>query len=176
MFVQVFVCEICGEAYVGEEAPSRCPFCGAPKKYLVEAKDYDDTGAWEVDLNDNEKANIEKALELEISNTVFYKCASKKVPDLEGQKLFKILGKVENEHASVWKKILKLDKVEFPKYNECAIEYKSNLQDSHTREERAIKFYSQAAKDAKNPRVKQLFEAFVDVETDHLNLSEARLK
>ncbi|MFX1313583.1 MAG: rubredoxin-like domain-containing protein, partial [Promethearchaeota archaeon] len=31
--VNVFVCKICGEAYIGEKAPSRCPFCGAYKKY-----------------------------------------------------------------------------------------------------------------------------------------------
>ncbi len=176
MFVNVFVCEICGEAYIGEDIPSRCPFCGALKKYMVKAKNYDDSKAWDVQLNDNEKKDIEKALELEISNTVFYKCASNKVPEPEGQKLFKILSKVENEHASVWKKILKLNKVDFPKYDECATQYKPNLEESHAREERAIKFYKQAAKDAKNVRVKQIFQAFVEVETDHLNLSEARLK
>jgi rubrerythrin len=119
---------------------------------------------------------VEKALELEISNTIFYKCASGKSKSLEGEKLFKILSKVENEHASVWKKILKLDKIDLPKYDKCSEEYKVNLEDSHSREERAIKFYSQAAKDAKNPRVKEIFKSFVEVENDHLKLSEARLK
>ena len=42
--------------------------------------------------------------------------------------------------------------------------------------DRAIKFYSQAAAEAENPRVKEIFEAFVEVETDHLYLSEYRLK
>ncbi len=174
--VNVFVCKICGEAYIGEEAPSRCPFCGAFKKFFVKAKDYDDTGAWDVELNEKDKANAEKALEVEVSNTIFYKCSSKKTPELEGQKLFKILAKVENEHASVWKKILKLDKVDFPKYDKCTSEYTPNLEESHQREERAIKFYGQAAKEAKNSRVKEIFQAFIEVETDHLHLSEERLK
>jgi rubrerythrin len=174
--VNVFVCKICGEAYIGEEAPSRCPFCGALKKFFVKAKDYDDTGAWEVQLNEKDRANVEKALEVEVSNTIFYKCASKKVSEIDGQKVFKILAKVENEHASCWKKILKLDKVEFPKYDKCASEYTPNLEESHQREDRAIKFYRQAAKEAKNPRVKEIFQAFVEVETDHLHLSEERLK
>jgi rubrerythrin len=126
-------------------------------------------------LNETDKANAEKALEVEISNTIFYKCSSKKTPELDGKKLFKILGKVENEHASVWKKILKLDKIEFPKYDECAEEYTPNLEESHQREERAIKFYGQAASDATNPRVKEIFKAFLEVETDHLKLSEVRL-
>ncbi|MFW9876625.1 MAG: ferritin family protein [Candidatus Thorarchaeota archaeon] len=176
IFVKVYICKICGEAYIGEGPPSRCPFCGALEKYFVESTEYDDTGAWDVELNEKDKTNAEKALEVEISNKIFYKCASKKTPELDGQKLFKILAKVESEHASVWKKILKLDKVEFPKYDKCAAEYKPNLEESHSREDGAIKFYAQAAGVAKNSRVKEIFEAFVEVETDHLHLSEVRLK
>ena len=174
--VKVYVCEICGEAYIGEKAPSHCPFCGAYKKYLVEAKDYDDTGAWDVELNEKDKANAEKGLEVEVSNTIFYKCAGKKTPELEGQKLFKILSKVEGEHASIWKKILKLDKVDFPKYDKCAAEYTPNLEESHSREERAIKFYGQAAAESTSPRIKEIFKALVEIERDHLHLSEERLK
>ncbi|TFG01361.1 MAG: ferritin [Promethearchaeota archaeon] len=179
MYVNVYVCKICGEAYIGEEIPSRCPFCGAYQKYLVEAKDYDDTEpltTFDVDLNKKDKANAEKALDVEISNTLFYKCASKKSNSLEGQKLFKILSKVENEHASVWKKILKLDKIDMSKKEQCVVDYVKNLEDSHFREDRAIKFYNKAAEEATNPRVKEIFKAFVEVETDHLKLSEARLK
>jgi rubrerythrin len=90
--------------------------------------------------------------------------------------VFKILQKVEMEHASVWRKILKLDKVEFPKYDKCAAEYKPNLEESHSREDRAIEFYRKAANEAKNGRVKEIFEAFIEVETDHLQLSKIRLK
>ncbi|MFX1233978.1 MAG: ferritin family protein [Promethearchaeota archaeon] len=174
--INIFVCKICGEAYIGKESPSRCPFCGAYKRYMVKAENYDDKGDWDVDLNEEDRLYAEKALEVEISNTIFYKCASKKTPDLEGQKLFKILSKVENEHASVWKKILRLDKVEFPEYDACSSEYTPNLEESHSREERAIKFYNEAAVKSSNPRIKEIFEAFVEVETDHLKLSEQRLK
>ena len=176
MAVKVWVCKICGEAYINDGKPDRCPFCGAYKKYLVEAKDYDDTGAWDVELNEVDKANAEKALGVEISNTLFYKCSSKKVKELDGQKLFKILSKVESEHASVWKKILKMDKIQWEPAETCEVEYRADLKDSHSREERAIKFYTGAAIAAKSARVKQIFEAFIEVETDHLKLSEVRLK
>jgi len=83
---------------------------------------------------------------------------------------------VENEHASVWKKILKLDKINLPEYDKCAAEYKPNLEESHSREDRAINFYGQAAAEAKNERIKEIFKAFLEVETDHLYLSEVRLK
>ena len=169
------MCKICGEAYINDRKPSRCPFCGAYEKNFIESKDYDNSGAFDVELNEVDKANAEKALDVEISNAIFYKCSSKKTPEVDGQKLFKILAKVESEHAAVWKKILKLDKIEFPKYKSCASDYKPNLEESHQREERAIKFYGEAASNAKNPRVKEIFEAFIDVETDHLKLSEKRL-
>jgi rubrerythrin len=176
MAVTVWVCKICGEAYISTtDKPARCPFCGAYEKYLIDSKQYDDTGDWDVELNETDKANAEKALEVEISNNIFYKCASKKTPELDGQKLFKILAKVEAEHAAVWKKILKLEKVDFPKYDKCAQKYKPNLEESHSREDRAIKFYGEAAAAAENPRVKEIFQAFVEVETDHLKLSEERL-
>ena len=176
MGIKVWVCKICGEAYINDGKPNRCPFCGAYKKYLVEAKDYDDTGAWDVELNEVDRANAEKALGVEISNTLFYKCSSKKVDELDGQKLFKILSKVEGEHAAVWKKILKMDKIKWEPAETCEVEYKADLEDSHAREERAIKFYTGAAIAAKSPRVKEIFEALIEVETDHLKLSEVRLK
>lgn len=176
MGVTVWVCKICGEAYINDDKPHRCPFCGAYEKYFVDSKEYDDTGDWDVELNETDKANAEKALGVEISNTLFYKCSAKKVNELDGKKLFKILAKVEAEHAAVWKKILKLDKLVWEPAETCEVDYRADLEDSHSREDRAIKFYGEAAAAAKNDRVKEIFKAFVEVETDHLKLSEERLK
>jgi hypothetical protein len=39
--VRVFRCKICQEGYIGEEPPSRCPFCGAPKRYFIPAEEWD---------------------------------------------------------------------------------------------------------------------------------------
>lgn len=171
--VKLWRCEICGDPYIGDEAPTNCPFCGAKRKYIKEFKDAKVN--FDVELNEKDKANAEHALQVEVSNTVFYFCAAGKVKELEGQKLFKALGKVENEHATVWKKILKLDKL--PEGNDtCSVEYKEDLEDSHKRETRAIEFYKKAAAESENERVKEIFEALVEVETDHLKLSEERLK
>ena len=177
MAVTVWVCKICGEAYITTtNKPARCPFCGAYEEYLVDSKEYDDTGDWDVELNELDKANAEKALGVEVSNALFYKCSAKKVKEIDGKKLFKILAKVESEHAAVWKKILKLDKIKWAPAESCEVDYKMDLEDSHAREERAIKFYGEAADAAENPRVKEIFKSFVQVETDHLKLSEERLK
>ena len=34
-----FVCTVCGYVYIGEEAPEKCPQCGAPKSKFIEKKD-----------------------------------------------------------------------------------------------------------------------------------------
>jgi len=89
--------------------------------------------------------------------------------------LFKTLGKVEAEHASIWRKILKLGSVP-PGSDACHTENVENLKESHERETRAIAFYRKSATEADHPRIRQLFEALVEIETDHLQLSEERLK
>lgn len=171
--VKLWRCEICGDPYIGDEAPTNCPFCGAHQEFIKEAKDADVN--FDIELSETDRKNAEHALEVEVSNATFYFCAAEKTDDPEGKLLFKILGKVEKEHASIWRKVLKLDKT--PEGHEtCHVSNKENLEDSHMREERAIKFYGDAAKEADDPRIKQIFEALVVIENDHLKLSEQRLK
>ncbi len=171
--VKLWRCEVCGDPYIGETPPDNCPFCGAHKKFIKEAK----LAAvnFDVDLNEKDKANAQHALQVEVSNSAFYFCAAKETDNDEGKLLFKALGKVEAEHAVIWRKILKL--VNVPSSNDtCHINNKKNLEDSHVRETRAIEFYQKAGAEAENQRVKQIFEALVEIETDHLHLSEERLR
>lgn len=170
--VKLWRCEICGDPYIGENPPDNCPFCGAHMKHIKEAKQAEVN--FDVELNEKDRENVEHALKVEVSNAAFYFCAAKKTDDPEGKLLFKALGKVETEHASVWRKILKLDRV--PEANdECHAVNRENLEDSHARETRAIEFYRKAAQESTSKRVRQIFEAFVEVETDHLHLSEERM-
>ena len=37
--MKTFICEICGDAYIGEEKPKNCPFCGAREAFIKEGKD-----------------------------------------------------------------------------------------------------------------------------------------
>lgn len=171
--VKLWRCEICGDSYIGEEPPTNCPFCGAHRKYIKKAKEA--RVNFDVELNEKDKANAEHALQVEVSNAAFYFCAAEKTDNEEGKILFKALGKVEAEHASVWRKILKLENIS--KGNDtCHTSNKENLEESHSRETRAIEFYRKAASESENERVKQIFEALIEIETDHLQLSEERLK
>ncbi|MCX5807182.1 MAG: ferritin [Proteobacteria bacterium] len=171
--VKLWRCIICGDPYIGDNPPANCPFCGAHLSYILEAKEA--KVSFDVALSDKDRANAEYALKVEVSNSSFYSCAAGKTDNEEGKLLFKALSKIEAEHAAIWKKILKLPAV--PAGNEtCFIENPKNLQESHERETRAIAFYKKAAEEADNARIKQIFEALVEVETDHLYLSEVRLK
>ena len=171
--VKLWRCEICGDPYVGSAPPQNCPFCGAHQPYIKEAKQL--TVSFDVTLSEKDKANAERALQVEVSNAAFYFCAAEKTDDDEGKLLFKALGKIEAEHAAIWRKILKLSKV--PTGNEeCHRVNADNLEESHAREERAIAFYKKAAEESDNARLKQIFTALVEIETDHLHLSEERLK
>jgi rubrerythrin len=171
--VNVWRCNICGETYIGNEKPTQCPFCGAHDKHIFLAKEKDVN--FDVELSEGDRALVEKALEIEISNTGFYLCAAKKATDIEGKAMFKRLGKVEYEHAEIWGKVLKKDIPSREAAAECPGEYKEELQESHDREERAVKVYKEAAEKAENERVKELFTAIIEVEEDHLKLSEERL-
>ncbi|MBN1823816.1 MAG: hypothetical protein JW803_05800 [Endomicrobiales bacterium] len=171
--VRLWRCEICGDPYIGNNPPDNCPFCGAHKKYIAEAKIAH--VSFDADLNETDRKNAEKALDVEVSNAAFYFCAARKTSYHEGKLLFKALAKIEAEHASIWKKILKMNSV--PERTEtCSEKNLENLNESHLRESRAIQFYKKAASESENKRIKQIFEALVEIESDHLRLSEERLK
>jgi rubrerythrin len=166
-------CRICGDPYIGDNPPANCPFCGAHLSYIKEAKEM--MLSFDVVLTGKDRANVEYALKVEVSNSAFYSCAAGRTDDEEGKLLFKALAKIEAEHATIWKKILKLPAV--PAGTEdCFGENVKNLQESHERETRAIDFYRKAASESDNERVREIFEALVEVETDHLSLSEERLR
>ena len=171
--VKLYRCTICGDAYIGANPPANCPFCGAHIEYIVEAKEA--VVNFDVPLSAKDRANAEHALQVEISNATFYSYAANKTNNPEGKILFKALGKIEAEHASIWRKILKLESVP-PGSETCHMENVENLKESHARETRAIDFYRKSAAEADHPRIRQLFESLVDIETDHLSLSEERLK
>lgn len=173
--MKVLRCKICGDPYLGEEIPSNCPFCGALAKYMIPASDWKDPV---IDrLSPISRNNLQSALELEIENTKFYLCASEMTEDTEGKQMFRALFRIEREHASIICKILKIEKpsITLDKLA-CYPSYKENLKDSHNREDRAIKAYSQFFKEAKEPRIKEIFQALVLIESDHLKLSEERMK
>ena len=175
--VKVFRCRICGDPYIGTEAPTQCPFCGAPQRFFVEAGKWD-SNEFNVTLSDVSRKNLEAALKLELDNAEFYECAknaSDKANDYYSFAKFKALMKVEREHASAISKFLKIATPELKK-QKCNIDANENTKEGWGREDRAIKAYSKFKDEAKEPRLKEFFGALVEIETDHLDLHAEFLK
>jgi len=169
--VKVFRCRICGDPYIGAEAPMQCPFCGASQQFFVEANDWN-TNEFNVKLSETSKKNLESALQLELDNAAFYDCAKKTADDKDDKyslAKFKALMKVEREHASAISKFLKISRPELEKQT-CNADSKANSKEGYEREDRAIKAYSKFRDEAVDTRLKEFFGALVEIETDHLNL------
>lgn len=172
--LKVFRCWICGETYLGEEKPTDCPYCGADEEFLKPAQEYEYP---EVDLTDTSRKNLEEALDLEVDNATFYYCAYNNADNTKSEGMLKRLAKVESEHAEAICMYLDIEEPDIDKHiKKCAEDYKANIEDAHKREDRAIKHYRKFAEEAEEPRVKEFFEALVEIETDHLGLHEQELK
>jgi len=175
MKMNVFKCKMCGDPYIGYEKPSNCPFCGAHSEHIILAEEYQEPRV--ENMTELSRQNLEKALEIEVSNSKFYLCAANKAESELWKSAFKALYKVEAEHASTIVKALDMEKPPIELALECCYNTEAeNIKDSHQRETRAIEFYSKAAAEAKEPKVKEIFTALVEIERDHLELSEKAMK
>ncbi len=174
--MKLWRCQICGDPYLGEQKPVNCPFCGAHERLMVLQGDFENRIGAIPDLTDTTRKNLEAALELEIANTQFYACAARKSETDEAKNLFKVLSKVESEHASVLCKALGIKKPAIEEADICGGDFQKNLAESHRREERAIKHYGKFLSEATESRGQEIFAALVAIESDHLSLSDERLK
>lgn len=168
-----FRCQICGDVYMGPSKPGNCPYCGSKSRYLVPVEDWVDENLSITALSDVSKGNLEKALQLEVNNAPFYRDASARAKTMKLQGVFKGLAKVEAEHASLIRKILNC---EFPApeaHREKATDDDMvNLKTAHERERIATDFYMMSAERAAEPRVKKVFTALSEIESDHIMLEE----
>lgn len=176
MGVKTWVCKICGDPYVGEEAPTECPFCGANHKYIVPADGYKEPVV--DNITQKSADNVMAAIKLEVDNAQFYFCAGRNASTMELQKRFHALGKVESEHAVLLSKIIKAQKPNINRNVEmCKPGDHALLQEAHDREQRAIKHYGEFLRQAgpDELRVKQVFAALVEIETTHIELADKDL-
>ena len=172
--MKFYRCLICGDVYMGTEMPTNCPFCGAlAAKYLVKAEDWVDENEDIGNISDISRRNLETALQLEVNNAPFYKDASPKSENIELQGVFKCLAKIEAEHASALRKVLKTEPPLPEEGKEVALDSDiDNLKAAHRRETAAAAFYKKAASEAIEPRINKLFTALTEIETDHIRLED----
>ncbi len=163
-----FRCQICGETYLGEEGPDRCPYCGVAGKHLINAAEWINHG--QVELSEQSYKYCQDAVKLEVGNAAFYKCCTKNAENQFTEAIFKRLQKQEAEHAELICEMMGIEIPELPAEN-CSQTDEENFRESHYREKRAMNFYLDIVKNAPEPRVKEVFKALAEVENEHLQAS-----
>lgn len=173
--VTIFRCNICGEACLAECKPSHCPFCGTHEQWLVDSRDFVEPALPE--LTEISRKNLEFTYNLEIKASQIYHCIRKKTKDEFILGMFKAISKVELEHAELVGKLIAKDpSCEIPFEDKLCTEDRNDfLEKSKVLETNAIVHYKKFLKQATEPRVKEIFQALIEVEQDHLELINANL-
>jgi len=170
----VWRCRICGDSYLGSESPSNCPFCGSRHEYIVATADFPKGDINDVPITDSERVDLQYAAELEITNKTFYVgLGSKGEHSALLSSAFRALAKVENEHLSIFGKLLKAKVPNAPSHPIPVDEkWADNIMQSNKDEVIASTFYREAAERATTPRVKEVFTALAEVEEDHIAIDD----
>jgi rubrerythrin len=173
--MQVYICEICGRAYLGKEQPSDCPFCGVAKGFLKEAAQARLIVNEKIEFSDISRKNLEITLNLEKTAIAIYNCMAQKFNDFQWKAFYRQLAKVENEHKKIAAFFLNSSKIEIQKEN-CADNKLENLKRTIALENKAAQLYLKFAQESKERPLKIFFAALAQVEKNHIILAENYLK
>ena len=163
-------CRICGETFLGTEAPNRCPFCGAAADLFVLTTDFPEN-INDIQVTELERADIETAIELERGNARFYRALGLQKDNPKLASAYKRLANVEAEHCSLFCKLAGVAKpADLMEPGFAPADWCANIADSLAREQKASAFYAEAATRATSPRIVEVLAAVSAVERDHIVL------
>jgi rubrerythrin len=167
--MNLYICEICGDAYIGRDLPSECPFCGARHNFIKAAHEADPIINRSGEIGESSRKFLEQTYNLEVSAVAIYNCMAGKAKSYEIRAMYKRLAKIELEHATVATKLLGRDKPEI-KDEECSGDMQANFQRTLELEDHAAKLYTQFAREAEEEKVRVFFAALAQVEAGHETL------
>jgi len=87
--MKTFICEICGDAYLGEEKTKNCRFCGARAAFIKEGKNAQPIVNIKVQLSNQTINNLNETLKLDMSASAIYTCMAEKATTNEIIKMYK---------------------------------------------------------------------------------------
>ncbi|TAK95603.1 ferritin [Patescibacteria group bacterium] len=167
--MKTYICQICGDAYLGEEKPKNCPFCGARENFMKLGAEANPIVNQKTEVNDLSGRNLEEALGLELRANLIYLCMAGKAKTYAVQAMFKRLAKVELEHAVIVTKILGIA-MPTVENQTCSEDEVENFKQTISLEEHASGIYAQFAQEAEEQNIKILFTALNQAEMDHIEL------
>ncbi len=167
--MKTYICEICGDAYIGTDKPHDCPFCGAKANFIKEGKDANPIFLREEELSEETKKMMQETYRLEVDAVATYNCMAGKAKSYETKAMYKRLSKVELEHATIVTKFLGIDRPTIEEVT-CADSEKENYEKTVALEDHAATLYAEFAKNSTEQRAKIFFTALTQVETAHIEL------
>jgi len=169
--MQTYICQICGDAYLGEGKPTECPFCGAPDNFIKLAKEARPIVNDKIEISEISRKNLEATYDLEVKASAIYTCMAGKAKTYEVKAMFKRLAKIELEHAVIATKLLGKP-APVVALQECADEDVENFKETVKLEKHATEVYAKFLKEATETNIRILFNALNQVEADHIKLME----
>ena len=168
--MKMYRCRICGETYLGSEAPKMCPFCGAHSEFMIDPADYP-ADINDAQLTEVERADLETAIDVELSNTRFYLAMSQRTDNPALASAYKRLAAVESEHCSLFCKIARVPKpADLREAGNELGSWDADIDESCRREKRASALYAEFAARATSARLLEVWPAVSAVEADHIVL------
>ncbi|MDO9231712.1 MAG: ferritin family protein [bacterium] len=182
--MKLYICEICGDAYIGEEKPTDCPFCGAKNNFIKNADEAkpivnekipastrgdDRSSTRGGDISELSQKNLLETLALETRANAMYLCMAGKASEYKIKAMYKRLAKVELEHAVIVTKLLGIVMPEM-KAETCADENQENFQKTIELEDHAVELYKKFTSEATEPNIRKFFGALMQVEAGHIEL------
>lgn len=167
--MKLYICEICGDAYIGEDKPSDCPFCGARNNFIKLADEAAPIVNVKAEISQLSKKNLMETLELEIKANAIYICMAGKSKEYKINKMYKRLAKVELEHATIVTKLLGIAMPEIAEQS-CSNEEAENFQKTIELEDHAVELYRKFTKESTEEHVRKFFGALSQVEAGHTEL------
>lgn len=167
--MKLYICEICGDAYVGTDRPSDCPFCGAKNNFIKLADEAQPIVNIKAEISELSKKNLMETLALEMKATAIYTCMAGKSPEYKIQKMYKRLAKVELEHAIIATKLLDIKMPEIsPEI--CGDVDSENFLKTIELEDHASTLYKKFVGEATEDHIRKFFGALMQVEAGHIEL------
>lgn len=167
--VELYICEICGDAYIGSEKPSDCPFCGAKGNFIKLGAEAEPIAEIKSEISELSKKNLLETLALETRANAIYLCMAGEAKEYKIVKMYKRLAKVELEHAIIATKLLNIAMPEIKSEN-CSSEDLENFKKTIELEDHAVEMYRKFTEEASEAHIRKFFCAIMQAEMGHIEL------
>ncbi|MDR3559462.1 MAG: ferritin family protein [Candidatus Pacebacteria bacterium] len=172
--MKVYICEICGDAYIGTEKPHDCPFCGAKDNFIKLGSEAKPIVNEKIEISELSKKNLLETLKLETEANAIYLCMAGHAATYEIKAMYKRIAKVELEHAAIVTKLLGM---QMPEINPetCADVDADNFKRTIELEDHAVELYKKFAREAEEDNIRKFFGAIMQAEAGHAELIKSYL-